>query len=271
MERRLRILGGVIAVIGMVALIGGAYGYTRVQAGANALQGFSAAQNVKLSYDADGQLVDRGSTEGAAAILALLRDEWKWPVNTGDLNPNDPVINTATEYMFQMATIAHHTLSGSQPVVLTEQASYDGDGDGTVAADAPVYSPATLPDGVWDPSVLGYGDAVFEPGTYTVPVNDRYWTGFNRTHPLDGKAREQAWSGTVHGLFAELGVGATTATSLEMASVLALALAGFGLVFLLAGVGLVWVAWPVRERATARVAAPALSGPAVAVTTVEEG
>ena len=55
------------------------------------------------------------------------------------------------------------------------------------------------------------------PGVYQVPVADRYWTGFNRMHPLDGPAREQAWNGTVHGLFAELGVGATTHSSLQLA------------------------------------------------------
>src|SRR5687768_8541804 len=40
MERRLRIVGAVLAVIGVIAVAGGAYGYTRVQSGANALQGF---------------------------------------------------------------------------------------------------------------------------------------------------------------------------------------------------------------------------------------
>ncbi len=56
--------------------------------------------------------MDRGSTEEAAAILALLKDTWNWPVTQGDLNPNDPLVNTGTEYMYQMATIAHHTLDG---------------------------------------------------------------------------------------------------------------------------------------------------------------
>ena len=210
MEHRLRILGAVLAVIGVIAVAGGAYGYTRVQGGANALQGFSAAQDVRLTYDEDGQLVDRGSVEGGAAILALLADEWGWPVNRGELDPADPVVDTGTEYMYQMATIAYHTLHGAQSVTLTEPAEWDGDGVEGIAADATVYSPATLPEGTWDPAVEGTdADAIFEPGTYVVPVNGRYWTAFDRTHPLDGKARELAWSGTVHGLFAELGVGAT--------------------------------------------------------------
>ena len=250
MERRIRILGAVLAVIGVIAVIGGAYGYVRVQAGADALQGFSAAQDVRLSYDDEGQLVDRGTTEGAAAILALLADDWRWPVNAAELDPADPLVDTGTEYMYQMATIAYHTLHGSQAVTLPARAEWDGDGVEGLAPDAVVYSPASLPEGVWDPAVEGLeADAVFEPGTYTVPVGGRYWTGFERTHPLDGKAREQAWSGTVHGLFAELGVGATTASSLEMGLALAAMLAAFGAAFIIAGGGLVWAAWPARVRA----------------------
>ena len=249
MEHRLRILGAVLAVIGVIAVAGGAYGYTRVQGGANALQGFSAAQDVRLTYDQDGQLVDRGSVEGGAAILALLADEWGWPVNRGELDPADPVVDTGTEYMYQMATIAYHTLHGAQSVTLTEPAQWDGDGVEGIAADATVYSPASLPEGTWDPAVEGTdADAIFEPGTYVVPVNGRYWTAFDRTHPLDGKARELAWSGTVHGLFAELGVGATTASSLEMGLAIVAMLAAFGVVFIIAGGGLVWAAWPARVK-----------------------
>ena len=250
MARRLRIVGAVLAVIGVIAVAGGAYGYTRVQSGANALQGFSEAQNVRLTYNEEGQLVDRGTTEGAAAILALLSDEWRWPVNQAELNPNDPLVNTGTEYMFQMATIAYHTLHGTQNVVLPARAEWDGDGVEGIAPDATVYTPATLPEGVWDPAVAGTeADAIFEAGTYVVPVNGRYWTAFDRTHPLDGKAREQAWSGTVHGLFAELGVGATTASSLEMGQALAAMLAAFGVIFIIAGGGLVWAAWPAKVKA----------------------
>ena len=113
MERRLRIVGGIIAVIGVRAVAGGTYGYTQVQAGADALQGFSKAQNVTRAYNDQGQLLERGAPEGAVAILSLLKDTWKWPVNQGDLNPNDPVVNTGTEYMYKMPTIAYYTLNGA--------------------------------------------------------------------------------------------------------------------------------------------------------------
>ena len=214
----------------------GGYAYLKVQDGAAALEGFSNAQNVTLSYNDEGQLVDRGTTEGADAIMALLTEDWNWPVVDGDLNPNDPITNTATEYMYQMATIAHHTLDGSQTVVLPVVVYWDGSGVVDVApVGAQQYS-----GGEWDPTTAGEA-AVFNPGTYTVPVNGRYWTGFNRTHPLDGPARELAWSGTVHGLFAELGVGATTASSLELGQGVALVTALVGLSFVILGGGLAWI------------------------------
>ena len=79
-------------------------------------------------------------------------------------NPDDPVTNTATEYMYQMATIAHHTLTGTQTVILADTREWDGDGDGTVSPDATTYT-----GGEWDPATSGE-DAIFMPGTYTVPV-----------------------------------------------------------------------------------------------------
>ena len=43
--------------------------------------------------------------------MSLLQDDWKYPVVTSDLDPNDPVVNTASEYMYQMATITYHTIT----------------------------------------------------------------------------------------------------------------------------------------------------------------
>ncbi len=73
MESRLKVLGAILAIIGVIAVLGGGFGYMQVQAGGNALQGFSKAENVQLSYNDQGQLVDRGSTEEAAAILSCSR------------------------------------------------------------------------------------------------------------------------------------------------------------------------------------------------------
>ncbi len=242
MASKLKIVGVVLIIVGVVAWGAAGYAYLRSQDGANALQGFSDAQNVRLSYNEDGELIDRGSVEEAQAILTLLGEDWHWPINDGELNPADPVTNTATEYMYQMATIAHHTLTGTQTVILTDTREWDGDGDGTISPDAPVYN-----GGEWDPSTANQ-DAIFMPGTYTVPVANRYWTGFNRMHPLDGPARELAWNGTVHGLFAELGVGATTATSLQMALGVVGVTALMGLGFVITGGGLIWAGMGGRKE-----------------------
>ena len=208
MTRRLQVLGALLALIGLGFLIGGGVAYAKVQDGQDSLQAFSAAQNVVLEYNEDGQLVDRGETEGAEAIMSLLKDEWKYPVVESELDPADPLVNTASEYMYQMATIAYHVLNGTQTVTLTEDVEYNGE--------------------------------TFKAGTYEFDVDGKYWTDFDRMHPIEGAAREQAWSGTAHGLIGELGVGTVTAQALTMGLALSGLLAGIGATFLLAGLGLVW-------------------------------
>ena len=64
---RLKKVGIVLAVFGLVFIAGGVYAFTQVQAGQRSLTAFSSAQNVKLSYNEQGQLVDRGDTAEAAA------------------------------------------------------------------------------------------------------------------------------------------------------------------------------------------------------------
>ena len=78
-----------------------------------------------------------------------------YPVVESELDPNDPLVNTASEYMYQMAVIGYHVLHGNHEVVLTENQEYKG--------------------------------KVYPAGSYEVPVNGRYWTGFDRMHPLDGE------------------------------------------------------------------------------------
>jgi hypothetical protein len=224
MYGRMRILGVVLAVMGIGFLAGGAFAFIKTQEGVTSLQALSAAQNVKLSYNEEGQLVDRGETAGAQAIMALLRDDWKYPVNAAELDPNDPVVNTATEYMYQMATISYHTLHGTQTVVLPEDVT---------AADGTVY----------------------KAGTYEFEVDGRYWSAFNRSNPIEAKAREQAWTGTAHGLIANLGVGTGTATALQLGLGIAGIFAGIGLFALISGFGLVWVS----RAATAEERAPKLA------------
>jgi hypothetical protein len=223
------LLGIFLIIVGLGYFVGAGVAYSKVQAGYGSLQSFSEAQNVELSYNEDGELVDRGTVEGAEAIMVLLQDDWNFPVVDGDLDASDPLVNTATEYMFQMATIAHHTLDGTQIVVLTAD-----DISGAIASEQ------LGPDGTYNGVVVAYQGDVLEPGVYEVPVNGRYWTGFDRTDLLDGQAREGAWSGTAHALVAELGVGAATHSTLQLALGVAALLAGLGLVSTVMGAAFIW-------------------------------
>ena len=206
---RLRTLGIVLAVFSLVFMAAGAFTLIKVNDGRESLQAFSAAQNIKLSYNEDGQLVDRGDPAQAAAIMSLLTNDWGYPVVGFEMDKNDPLVNTPSEYMYQMATIAYHTLHGTQTVVLPEDVT---------AADGTVY----------------------KAGTYEFPVEGRYWTAFDRSNPIEAKAREQAWTGTAHALIAELGVGTVTGSTLQMGLGLAALFFGVGLVVLISGLGLVW-------------------------------
>jgi hypothetical protein len=209
MRKRLTTIGLVLAVIGLGFMTAGGVAYSKTQEGYRSLDAFSGAQNVVLSYNEDGQLTDRGTTEGAEAIMQLLTEDWGYPVVEAHLDPNDPVVNTATEFMYQMATVGYHVLHGTQTVVLDEDVEYNGE--------------------------------VFPAGAYEFEVDGRYWTDFDRMHPIEGPAREMAWSGTAHGLFGELGVGTVTHSALQMGLALAGLFAGLGATLLLAGAGLVWV------------------------------
>ena len=209
MNKRLRLVGAFLGVAGLGFGIAGAVAYMKVQDGYGSLQAFSEQQNVTLNYNEDGQLVDRGETAGAEAIMSLLEDDWNYPVVDSDLDPDDPLVNTATEYMYQMATVAYHVMHGTQTVVLESDVTTDS------------------------------GD-VFRAGEYEFDVDGRYWTGFDRSNPIEAAAREQAWTGTVHGLVAELGVGTVTHSTLQMGLALAGLFAGLGLVLMATGAGLVW-------------------------------
>jgi hypothetical protein len=125
-----------------------------------------------------------------------------------ELDPNDPVVNTASEYMFQMATIAYHTLHTTTTVVLPEAVEYNGE--------------------------------TFAAGEHEFVNDGRYWVDFDREHPIEGVARGQIWSGTAHALIAELGVGTVTASALQLGLALVGLFVGLGFSLLVAGIGLVW-------------------------------
>ena len=107
-----------------------------------------------------------------------------------------------------MATVAYHTLNGTQTVVLDEAVEYNGE--------------------------------TYPAGTYEFDVDGRYWTGFDRQHPIEGPAREMAWTGTAHGLVGELGVGTVTHSTLQLGLAVAGLFAALGLVLIATGGGLIW-------------------------------
>ena len=222
------LLGVFLILVGVGYFIGAGVAYSKVQDGYGALQSFSEQQNVELTYDENGTLTDRGTPEGAQKIMALLEDDWGFPVVDGDMDPGDPLVNSASEYMFQMATISFHTLNGTQTVVLTEK-MLTGE-DGAVATEFDCNG-----------KMLPVPDPFPEDGvTCDFEVNGRYWTGFDRSVPVEAKARDQAWSGTAHALVAELGVGAATHSTLQLALGVAALLAGLGVVCMVMGITFLW-------------------------------
>jgi hypothetical protein len=228
MTGRLTKLGIVLAIFGLGFIVVSGYAFVKVQEGQRSLQAFSAAQNVKLTYNEQGQLVDRGDVAEGQAIMSLLTNDWGYAITPGELNPNDPIVNTASEYMYQMATVTYHTLHGTQTVILDED--------------------FTAPDGT-----------VYTAGVpYEVPVDGRYYSELDRNNPIEAAIRNQAWSPLALSLIGELGVGTATASSLQMGLGVAAIAFGLGFTFIFMGAGLVWAVRPetAKVRATQQSLAP---------------
>ncbi len=221
MVTKLRIVAAILAVAGLGFIGAGIFAYTQVQAGENSLQKFSEAQNVTLSYNEDGVLIDRGTVEGAQGIMDLLTNDWGYTVNEADFDPNDPLVDTASEYMYQMALVGYHTLHGSATVVLDEDTEYNG--------------------------------TSYPAGTYEVEADGRYWADFDRMDPLQGPARAQIWNPTAHALFGELGVGSVTASTLQLGLGIVGMISGLGVLFLVLGGATFWISGDVARKSAATV------------------
>jgi len=223
MNKRLQLLGIGLAVMGLVFFAAGGYTLYKTQQGSSALQAFSAAQNVKLTYNADGQLADaKGNTEEATAIMGLLANDWGYSVDKSELNPNDPLVNTPSEYMYQMATITYHTLHAETTVTIPED-------------------------------VMVNGQVVTKAGTYDFQNTGKYWTGFDRTDPIQAAARGQIWTPTALALVSQLGVGSVTGSALTMGLGIAALFALIGLTVLMTGLGLVWATRASTEKAKGKL------------------
>jgi hypothetical protein len=224
MQHRLKLLGIAMFLSGLFGLAVGGYTLYRTSQGINSLQAFSTAQDVKLSYDESGQLVDRGTPEGAQKIKDLVINDWGYALDDGELNPNDPLVNTASEYMYQMGTIAYHTLHSTVTVNVPEEVEYNGE--------------------------------TFPAGDYEFVNDGRYWTGFDRQHPIEGPARAAIWTGTAHALIGELGVGAVTASTLTIGLGLVGVIGGLAGTLTILGLGLIWATRKPDEASTAAPETP---------------
>jgi hypothetical protein len=174
MKSLTRLISFGVMAVALVLFAVGVVNMQKANAGLQSLDAVYAAQGVELTYNDDGQLVDRGETAGADAIKSLMIDDWKFPADLGDLDPNDPLVNTPTELMYQYATISYHVLHGTQTIVLDEAVEYNGE--------------------------------TFAAGPHEFAIDGRYWTDFDRNHPLEGPARGMAWNGA-HGLLASISSG----------------------------------------------------------------
>ena len=229
-KKPLGLLGIFLVVVGIGYFIGAG---VRVHQGARRVW---LAAVVQRGTERTTQATTRTATspteatvEGGQAIMSLLKDDWKnFPVVEGDMDPNDPLVNTASEYMYQMATISFHTLNGTQVVVLTA--------DDIAAA---IGSEQLDADGTYNGVVEAYQGQVLEPRELRRsgqrPLLDRLQPDRPPRRP-----RDMAWSGTAHALVAELGVGAATHSTLQLALGVAALLAGLGVVSTVSGVAFIW-------------------------------
>ncbi len=220
-----------------VAGMGFFYGLPQANDGLDAAQAMYEDEAVTLSYNDAGQLVDRGTPEGAQKILDLLEQDWKYPVNRANLDPDDPLVNTRDELMYQYATIIYHVKHSVVAVKLT-------------AADVPItYNGVTYT----------------EAGTYNITV-EKYFAELDRTNPIEKQLRD-SWSALALALTGSLaGAHANQAVG-ELARATSLGMGGLGLLFAAAGGGLVWMSFgrsaPTQApvHATAQVARPAAPAP----------
>lgn len=221
---RLRILGSLLAAAGLIlAGTAFAYGAPTAHNGLHSAQAMYEAQGVTLNYNDEGQLVDRGDAAQAQTILAMLEGEWQYPVDHDNLDPNDPLVNTRDELMYQYAVITYHVLHGTVDVELT-------------ADDVPIT----------------YRDVTYtEPGVYEIEVG-KYYAELDRSHPIERQLRG-AWDPLALSLLAALAGGHANQAAGELAAMVSIALGSVGLLISMAGAGLVWVTWGAR---TVPVGAP---------------
>lgn len=136
----------------------------------------------------------------------------------GDFDPDDPLVNTRSELMYEYATITYHVLHSNVAVTLTD-------------ADVPITY---------------RGVEYTEPGTYNITL-EHYYAHLDRTNPIERQLRE-AWSPLAFSLTSSLAGAHANQAAGELAYMTTLGLGGISLLFVLAGVGLVWATWGPQAR-----------------------
>ena len=214
--KRLSIVGIFFALAGIAFLLAGGAALGMAKAGKTSLQAVYKAQNLMMTYDANGNFTDREKVEGGNAILSLLTNDWKYPLRKGSLDPKNPLVNTPDEVMVQYARISYHTLYSTQTIVLDKDVDYKGQ--------------------------------TYNAGKHDFAVDGRYWQDFDRAHPIEGVARSQAWSSTVLGLLASLQAGFASHTLVELAFYFSLLVMGLGMMFLIGGMGIAYAGLKERKK-----------------------
>ena len=90
-------LAGIFLIVGgIIGIALGGYLYFKASGGLKSLDAVYAVQAQMMTYDADGNFTDRGTKEGGDAILGLLENDWKYPLNRANLDPKDPLSTRPT-------------------------------------------------------------------------------------------------------------------------------------------------------------------------------
>jgi len=211
---RVRLLGIFLLLAGVtLAGVGFLYGLPQAENGLDSAQAMYKEQGVTLTYNEDGELTDRGTTEGAQAIMDLLENDFEYPVNHDNLDPDDPLINTRDELMFEYATITYHVLHTAVPVTLTD-------------ADVPIT----------------YRNVTYtEPGTYNITL-EHYYAHLDRTNVVERQLRN-AWSPLALSLTSALAGAHANQAAGELARMTTLGFGGLGLLIAATGGAVIWVSY----------------------------
>ena len=82
-----------IVVLEILFVLGASFSLYKIRDGYDSPQTLSAAQNVVLKYNEQGQLLNLGKPEAAQKIVSLLTEDWGCPVVELELDPNDLLVN----------------------------------------------------------------------------------------------------------------------------------------------------------------------------------